>query len=549
MGFSGTCTHFALGLGIFLHLQTVLASPNVQNRKGDALLKAEAGQFLFVGISDTTLSPRTAKDLKEIKPGAVILFKRNITSIPATSALTSALQKASREYSNQTLIIATDQEGGKIARVEMNPPMPSPLALGLTKDRRLVEAISYETGKFLRYLGFNMNLAPVLDILSSSGITFIGERSFGFDAQTVSELGVAFAEGQLRAGVLPTSKHFPGAGVLTKDPHVEKVSSAHFSADALNPFRQFSGLFPSAIMLSHSSYPTLDSTGVPATFSKKIVSDILIKQLGYKGLIVTDDLRMGATMSSNLSLQARESSVGELAVKSFLAGADLLMITWGPLEQTAARDALFNAVKTGRIPRAVFDARVKKVAGIKQQLGPLLRRPASLEKINTYDSKTMARLDNQVLQKNLAEEFHRIIKPKTSERFVVVGRTQQFRMDFERAMGHPVGGLAVQDFFKISSGSSQETALLQKYDCVIFPIYTHKDALFLSSVSKEVRLKTIAINFASPGLVDESSLRGLVNLFHPHRNTAFALGKILSGSSLISKNAADIKAQALFSNE
>jgi hypothetical protein len=84
---------------------------------------------------------------------------------------------------------------------------------------------------------------------------------------------------------------------------------------------------------------------------------------------------------------------------------------------------------------------------------------------------------------------------------------------------------------------------------VIFPIYTHKDALFLSSVSKEVRLKTIAINFASPGLVDESSLRGLVNLFHPHRNTAFALGKSLSGSSLISKNAADIKAQALFSNE
>jgi beta-N-acetylhexosaminidase len=527
MGLSRIWTNFALLLSAFLHLQTVWASPNVQNVAADEALKTKIGQLLFIGISDTTLSPRTQRDLMEIKPGAVILFKRNITSIANTSSLTSSLQQTSKEYSGQPLLIATDQEGGKVARIEMNPSMPSPLALGLTKDKKLVEAVSFEAGKFLHFLGFNMNLAPVLDILNSPGFTFIGERSFGYNAKTVSELGLAFAQGQLRAGVLPTSKHFPGAGYLTKDPHVEKVSASTLNEDSMEPFRQFAQIFPSAVMLSHSSYTSLDSSGVPATFSKKIVSDLLIGELGYKGLIITDDLRMGAAMSRDLNPKLKNSYVGELAVKAFLAGSDLLMITWGPSEQKAARDALFNAIKSGRIPSAVFEARVKKISQIKQLLGPLLRKPAGLEKSDSFESKAMAELDNQILQHNLGGELQRIEKPKVSERFVVVSRTQQFRQGFERALGRGVGSVSAQDFLKISAGSSQEHELLRRYDCILFPIYNHKDALFLNSVSKELRQKTIAINFVSPGLVEEASLRGLLNLFHPHMNAGSALGKML----------------------
>ncbi len=491
-------------------------------------LDQKVGQLLFIGISDTQISNRTAKDLRELQPGAIILFKRNILGLRQTARLTSSLKLISKESSSLPLLIATDQEGGRVARVEFTPAMPSPLALGMTKDPKIVEAVSFEAGKFLRYLGFNMNLAPVLDVLSERGSSFIGERSFGSSPKLVSDLGLAFAQGQLRAGIIPTSKHFPGAGLLTKDPHVETVSVDEYSKSLLFPFIQFAQVFPSAVMLSHSSYPKIDPSGVPATFSKKIISNLLIQELGYKGLIITDDLQMGAAKNTarNVGLLSR---IGQNAVRSFLAGADLIMITWSPKEQKLAKKALIDAVKSGQISMSDLDARVNKINQIKNLVAPQLRIPSSADNENLFESKGLAVLDDRILNINLSREFRLIEKPSTHERFVVISKLPQFRWSFERALGKSVDSLTNQEFLGLTDSSSEERSFLSRYDCVIFPIYSKKDALFLNSMSRLIRKRTIALNFTSPGLINAAHLRGVLNLFHPHIHAGKFLGELVRG--------------------
>ncbi len=512
----------------FLNLHRAWAEPNVL---ADSGLSEKVGQLLFVGISDTHLSERTIKDLRDIQPGAVILFKRNIVGLKQTTALTAQLRGINKEYASLPLLIATDQEGGRVARIEFTPSMPSPLALGMTKDAKIVESVSFEAGKFLRYLGFNMNLAPVLDVLLQGGSSFIGERSFGSSPKLVGQLGVAFAQGQLRAGIIPTSKHFPGAGLLTKDPHVEKVQVDSFAESSLSPFRQFAQVFPSAVMLSHSTYPSLDASGLPATFSPKIISEMLIHDMEYKGLIITDDLKMGA-MKGTVPGDIGNADIGELAVRSFLAGADLLMITWSPKDQRAAKAALLKAVQTGRIPLAELESRVKKIAHVKNLVAPLIRTPAKVDNEDTFESKNLALLDDQILSLNLRRELKSMVVPSYRERFVVVSRTPSFRWGFERALGKPVGVLSSQEFLKLAENSAPEKLLLSEYDCFIFPIYSRRDAIFLNSMGKEIRRKTIAVNFASPGLIESAPLRGVLNLFHPHVNSGKLLGHLIRESDV-----------------
>jgi len=536
MSFSCRWTFF-IGIGlVFLNLQRASAEPNVQTEKPavtksnplaaiqEMSLQEKVGQLLFVGISDTKLSERTAKDLREIQPGAVILFKRNIVNLKQTIKLTHDLRSISRSYAQLPLLIATDQEGGRVARIEFTPSMPSPLALGMTKDAKIVESVSFEAGKFMRYLGFNMNLAPVLDVLLDGRSSFIGERSFGASPKLVGDLGLAFAQGQLRAGIIPTSKHFPGAGLLTQDPHVQKVQTGPFADDVLLPFKQFATVYPSAVMLSHSSYPSIDDSGLPATFSSKIVTDLLIRTLDYKGLIITDDLQMGAVKLLGPD-DLGKVTVGDLAVKSFLAGADLLMVTWGPKEQKQAKAALIHAVESGKISLSDLDARIVKIAKIKSLVAPLVRVPASVDNQNSFESKNLANLDDKILSINLTRELKRFEKPTPNERYVVISRTPQFRWAFERALGRSVAAMESQDFLKLNSGSEAEKKFLADYDCVVFPINSRKDAVFLNSLSKELRQKTIVLNLTSPGLIDANGLRGLVNLFHPHANAGRFLGE------------------------
>ncbi len=525
-------TSLSVGWGIFLSLPQGLADPKVrtsENLIARMTLSQKVGQLLFIGLVDKKLSPRMARDLTEIKPGAIILFKKNMSNFKQTYQLTSSLHGISQRYSRLPLLIATDQEGGRVARVSMKPPMPSPLAVGMTGHPEIVEAISFESGKQLRRLGFNMNLAPVLDVLIESGPSFIGERSFGSSPDRVSEFGLAFAHGQLRAGIIPTSKHFPGSGLMIKDPHIQSVAIDEISSETLFPFKQFSQIYPSAIMISHSSYPKLDSSGSPATFSKTIVSDILLRDLSYTGLVLTDDLRMGSVSRGGKG----SHTLARNAIKAFKAGADLLMITWGSREQKIVKRSLIEGVRNGTISKNELNKRVKKILKIKEFLTPAPPFPVSAGE-REFESDSLKTLDEQILKINLSRELSRLggkITPKG--RFAVSLSKSRFRWSFEQSLGRPVGIIDDIRLFR-SSEKPGEISIQNEFDCVIVPVYSKKEALLLSFATRSLREKIIAVNFTSPGFIQEKALRGVINLYHPHASAGRLLGELVKNLEGIS---------------
>ena len=154
------------------------------------------------------------------KPGAIIVFGRNIKSADQISKLCYSAQAASYEATGVPLLIAVDQEGGNVTRIRTAPPLPSALALGKTRDPALAKEAGHGTGRLLRSLGFNMNLAPVMDVTDPSHDRFIGTRTFGDDPQLVAKMSTAFALGLQESDILPTGKHFPGHGGLNQDSHL-----------------------------------------------------------------------------------------------------------------------------------------------------------------------------------------------------------------------------------------------------------------------------------------------------------------------------------------
>lgn len=305
-------------------------------------LEEKVGQLFILGFHGQDLSQGLKRTLRELKPGGIVVFKKNIGDLPKISELNRSAQMLSFQYSKTPLLIAVDQEGGIVTRIQMQPAQPSPQFVGKAKNSALTFSLGNEVGETLRKLGFNMNLAPVMDVVPANSKSFIGTRSFGSDPYLVSTLGVAFSQGLADAGVMPTAKHFPGSGDIVADPHLEKVIQTDEKNNFFNthilPYKDFaemSGVH--AIMMSHVSYPELDSNGLPATFSRKIITNLLRTDLKFKGLVITDDLLMAGAKIHN--------TPGDSALAALRAGADLLMITWSRKSQTAAYQRVLKAFR------------------------------------------------------------------------------------------------------------------------------------------------------------------------------------------------------------
>jgi beta-glucosidase-like glycosyl hydrolase len=308
--------------------------------------------------------PEEARPLiDKLQPGALILFQRNIESPRQTRELIDRLQALSVERTGLPLLIATDQEGGAVVRVRTNPPLPSALALGELDDLEVAYRTGRAAGRLLKAVGINMNLAPVVDVTDSSQQTFIRTRSFGRDPERVAVLATEMARGLQETGVLPTAKHFPGHGSLNDDTHVEAAEKQtpleKLRRRDLEPYRAMMRDLkrPFAAMLAHIAYPSVDPTRTPATFSKKIVSGLLRQELGFSGLVVTDDIDMQAAQTAG--------SFGERAVRSIEAGSDMVMLTWNMRRQTQVLDAIERAVRSGRISEARLNESVRRVLRMK----------------------------------------------------------------------------------------------------------------------------------------------------------------------------------------
>lgn len=315
------------------------------------------GQLLLVGIPGPDIDPATASLLRKVRPGGFILFGRNIVSPPQLRKLCDDL----RDLSPTEPIITLDQEGGRVSRLKLlGHEPPSACQLRDKADPTLIRRHGEITADLLRIFGFNLDLCPVLDIsFDDDADNSLRGRCYGRDVVETCTNAAAFNDALRAGGILSCGKHFPGYSRAPLDAHHElpviHLTRADLEAHELAVFRHFATEVDS-IMVGHALYPNLDPSSLPTSLSQKIISDLLRGDIGFPGLVMTDDLDMGAILNHH--------SLEETIRLAILAGNDLAMIC----HRTETLPAALGALES--LPAADLDRALQNVATFKTKLAP-----------------------------------------------------------------------------------------------------------------------------------------------------------------------------------
>ena len=300
-------------------------------------LKNKIGQLFMVSVyqldeaeskNQTSVTSQMKKTLKKYPAGGVIMFAKNINTPDQTKKMTDELQDASYI----PLFMAVDEEGGQVSRVASNPKMkmtvyPSAQEVGRTYNNKKIAQMGKTQGKELKELGFNMNLAPVADVLTNKNNTEIGDRSFGTDSKKVADIITTLVKNMQKQQISATLKHFPGSGQTGGDTHRGSTETDQKE---------------------------------PSSLSSRVVSDILRDELEYKGVIMTDAMNMKAITDNYSS--------GEAAVKAIQAGVDLIVM---PDNYKEAYKAIKKALKSGKIKESRIDKSVRRIIYTKLKRGEI----------------------------------------------------------------------------------------------------------------------------------------------------------------------------------
>jgi beta-N-acetylhexosaminidase len=339
----------------------------------------QLGQILILGFDGTEMSPRLASLLKKIQPAGVILFARNITGAEQTHTLLRECQK----HVATTLFTCVDLEGGTVDRFRnVIGSAPSPAEVFATDSRALFRKHGRVIGENCRALGFNVDFAPVLDLAFEASRVVMKSRTVSDDPKQVVAYAREFLRGLSDAGVLGCGKHFPGLGEATLDTHhelpsVEKPLRKLWEQD-LVPYRALSlhHELP-MIMVSHAAFPAVTIERTPASLSKKWMTDILRKKIGYRGLVCSDDLEMGGVLAA--------APIEQAIIGHIRAGGDLGLICHQEDFILRAHEALVReAERDRRFARRVRESARRVLAFKKKSLAS--RRtppptPARVEKL------------------------------------------------------------------------------------------------------------------------------------------------------------------------
>ncbi len=286
-------------------------------------LNTRIGRLFMAGMPGPELDTGTETLIREYGLGGIILFSRNIQDPVQLATLCRDLQKLSLQHHEIPLFLAVDQEGGRVARLRAPfTEFPGQTEIGRDPDRvTKAKEFARVTAREMKLVGLNMDLAPVLDVPRGSPEKHLIGRTFGEDAETVASLGSMVIRELQENGVMAVAKHFPGLGMADFDPHKQLPEIPLDRKDLENvdipPFRAAVRAGVTGVMSSHAVYPSLDPVS-SATLSHEILTELLRKRLGFNGLILTDDLEMGAI--------SRGTGVVDGAVEAFKAGADILLI-------------------------------------------------------------------------------------------------------------------------------------------------------------------------------------------------------------------------------
>jgi beta-N-acetylhexosaminidase len=323
-------------------------------------LEQKIGQMILAGIEGTSIDQATLKMITEQHIGGIILYKNNFSDLNGSVQLVNALKKAN--IGNPApLFISVDQEGGKVSRLpKAFVAMPDAAIVGRSNNADIAQEMGALLSRELHIMGFNVDFAPVLDINSNPNNPVIGNRSFGDNAELVTKMGLAVMKGMREGGTISVVKHFPGHGDTSVDSHLDlpivRKTTEQLEAMEWIPFRAAIDEKADAVMVAHILFPLIDPDA-PASFSKVIIGEQLRGTLGYDGVVITDDMTMGAI--------AKNYGIAEASVRSVKAGSDILLIAHGYDTAKDVYNKLLQAVKAGDITESRIDESVHRIISLK----------------------------------------------------------------------------------------------------------------------------------------------------------------------------------------
>lgn len=316
-------------------------------------LEEKIGQMLLIGIDGTEIDEGALSMLRDYHVGGVILFDRNMNNKYQVTGLNANLQRLNKEYNKLPLYLCVDQEGGMVARMKQGLTV-APAAARIAEQGTPEDARrwAYQTAMELETIGFNVNFAPVLDI----GIPY--GRSYGHDAASVSKFTEAACRGYDQAGIIYSLKHFPGMGKSEVDPHTEQyritASKEILLQEDTIPFKNIIQNFDNQdfmVMVGHLIYTGLDT--LPASVSPQVINNFLRNELGFQGIVITDDMEMGALTSMYC--------FREMGVAAVQAGVDVLLVCHNYEHQQQVYQGVLEAVKTNKLTTAAIDAAAVRI--------------------------------------------------------------------------------------------------------------------------------------------------------------------------------------------
>ncbi len=492
-------------------------------------LEEKVGQLLMVGVKGTTVTSETQRLVRDLKLGGVILYSHNVKDSLQIKNLVSDIQQGQPI----PLFIAVDQEGGSVVRIRQNMQvLPSAMAIGATQSPQFAFLSGKLTGQELRSLGINMNLAPVLDINTSEYNQVIGVRSFGENPELVSQMGMWYIEGLQSQGVAATAKHFPGHGDTTTDSHyavpvlnsrLEELESFH-----LVPFRRTIENGLDAVMTAHISIPALDPSGLPATFSYNLLTNVLRKKLHFEGVILTDDLEMK-------SIQ-QDYDIGAAALKSILAGSDMVMVSWSHAKKYRIFQTLLEAAKSGKLSQDVLDASVKRILKLKLKRGLMEPRRTPADTVEEAPAPSAQRLAQQIANHAVTVVFNKNntlpLQEEDSRRVLLVTSLPRFyhTLKFFHEQVTPYFISPRPTVEQLQTATSEISAQKDKYDLILFGI-THSSQLGLvNHVQEATQKSTVVVSFNSPYYVRKlGNISSYICSYGMEKELLQATAQVISG--------------------
>ncbi len=488
-------------------------------------LEKKVGQMFIFGFNGTNIRGQAAELIRDLAPGGLVIFGRNIKSASQILHFNREAQRLSQQHSKVPLFLAVDQEGGTVTRIKVNPPLPSGLEIGATSDNNLAGRIGQQTGRLLSLLGFNMNLAPVLDLGDPSGEGFLGTRTFGHDPEYVARITNAYVEGLLVEKVIPTAKHFPGHGSVLEDSHTSLPKSTISREDLIKShLRPYFTLAKnhgstSAVMVAHILYSQIDPEH-PATFSRTIIDGILRQEVGYQGLVITDDIQMAGAA-------VKLANVGERAIAAIEAGVDMLMLAFGKKAQSDAVQAVIQAVRSKRISEERIDQSVRRILNTKQHVAQLRATPPTRQELQlALSSQEMQSAAFLIFKKNFSRAISSAHTPKFAGK--KPGKLLVFSGSgaFHKGIAQSTRALAVRHF-PFSRKVDFVSLFKQDSSAIgIFHVTGKHSADVANALPVELRQRVILVNSETPGLIQQPEKFATVyNLLSRHPQSGTYIGQ------------------------